>query len=88
MSADNQENVGTPYILPTGDSLPELLAQLDEIAGKLFDIWQEEKTANPRTSVIYGSNKMKRMIIGRIWQDIDGLIKMAEIKDLRRKKAE
>lgn len=88
MSAENEEIVGTNYILPTGDSLPELLAQLDEICSKLYAIRLEDKTANTRTSVIYGSNKMKRTMLGRIVQDIDGLIRIAEIKDLRRKKAE
>lgn len=83
---ENQEIVGTPYILPTGDSLPELLAQLDTICDKLNKIWQDDGVKIKTNA--YGSNKMKRMIIGRIWQDIDGLIKMADIKDLRRKKVE
>lgn len=81
-----QENVGTPYIPETGDSLPELLAQLDTICDKLNKIWQEDGV-KVKTNA-YGSNKMKRMIIGRIWQDIDALIRISEIKDLRRKKAE
>jgi len=69
------------------DTLPELLALLEEISKKLFKMWEKEPAPDKRQARDFGNINMKRVALSRIFQEIDMLIRMMHVRgELKRKK--